>query len=810
MHLHRLKLVNFRQHAETEIVFGSGITAIVGPNGSGKTTLFESMAWAFYGNAAARGNRDSLRRYDAPPRAPMRVEVEFSLGAHQYRVTRSLYGAELYQDGGSRPMANSQHEVSAKVARILGMDRLEFFNTYFTGQRQLAVMATMGAAERARFLSRLLGYEKLRLAQDRLRARRSALRGEISGLEKGLGDAEALERERAEAQTQAEEAARHLEEVVAARKEAERALAEVGPAWKAIVELRESVISHDAERRLAEQHVEEARREFQRLDRELADALLAKDQLTRLEPELKRMETLREELDRLERESRATGEHRVVSGQLGELRVQGQRVNQRLQEMQELGVIHRNAEKALDEARSAVDGLKKQEETLRTAWVRNQQDAETKRLGLRDQYRDLQGQRKRIVEAGPDGKCPTCARPLAEEYESVLATLGRQLEEIEVDGRYYKQRVEQLATEPEELRDGQRRRAASVKRVEEAVQMVANAEARVREREESERELAQLRERTVDLKRQLEALPDAYDAERHDVVQAEVRRLEPSIQTAARFRVNAERAEGLVRDAVTAERELSDREERARQLTDAISELGYSEEAYVAAKKRYQATESTARELEVRNATLQGDLKAAATSLQSIESRIAERAKRLEDVDRLRTDLALHDELDTAFQDLRTELNAKLRPDLSELASRFLTDLTEGRYHELELDNEYRINVREDDVPKPVLSGGEEDVSNLSLRLAISQMVAERAGQPLSLLVLDEIFGGLDEGRRQGVIDLLRRLADRFPQVVLITHIETVKEGADRVLRASVDSRVGAARVADDEAPTSREGVVAA
>ncbi len=246
-----------------------------------------------------------------------------------------------------------------------------------------------------------------------------------------------------------------------------------------------------------------------------------------------------------------------------------------------------------------------------------------------------------------------------------------------------------------------------------------------------------------------------------------------------------------------------------RQLIDAISALGFSEEAYVAANERYQSAESTVRELEVRHAALRGDLKAAETSLQSVESRIAERTRRLKDVERLRTDMALHDELDTAFQDLRTELNAKLRPDLSELASRFLTDLTEGRYHELDLDNEYRINVREDEVPKPVLSGGEEDVSNLSLRLAISQMVAERAGQPLSLLVLDEIFGGLDEVRRQGVIELLRRLADRFPQVVLITHIETVKEGADRVLRVLVDSRLGSAKVAEDEAPATREGVAA-
>ena len=79
-------------------------------------------------------------------------------------------------------------------------------------------------------------------------------------------------------------------------------------------------------------------------------------------------------------------------------------------------------------------------------------------------------------------------------------------------------------------------------------------------------------------------------------------------------------------------------------------------------------------------------------------------------------------------------------------------------------------------------------------------MIAERAGQPLTLLVLDEIFGSLDENRRRQVIGLLRRLADRFPQVVLITHIEQVREGLDRVIRVEYDAARGMSVVRDDTA----------
>ncbi|MBA2627313.1 MAG: SMC family ATPase, partial [Gemmatimonadales bacterium] len=125
-------------------------------------------------------------------------------------------------------------------------------------------------------------------------------------------------------------------------------------------------------------------------------------------------------------------------------------------------------------------------------------------------------------------------------------------------------------------------------------------------------------------------------------------------------------------------------------------------------------------------------------------------------------------------------------------------DLTGGRYSELELDENYMATLLDDGEPKPVISGGEEDIANLALRLAISQMIAERAGQPLSLLVLDEIFGSLDEERRAAVLDLLRGLADKFPQVILITHIDAVREGFDRVIRVAYDG-VRAVAVVRDE-----------
>ncbi len=809
MQLRRLKLVNFRQHADTEVVFGPGITAIIGPNGSGKTTLLEAIAWAFYGNPAARGSRDSIRWNRATARSAVRVEVDFALGAHEFRVVRGLYSAELYQDRKDAPTANSQREVTGQVERLLGMTRDEFFNTYFTGQKELAVMANMGATDRARFLSRVLGYEKLRLAQNRLRERRSALRGELAGLERGLADPEELDLERRRATERASQAKEALVRASEAHGDAQRALETEGPEWTREVELRERSLSLDGERRIAERDVKEARREFDRLDRDLAEALSAQSKLGELDGDLQEVDPLKHELDRLEREARSAGRRRALAGQQDELRKQADRVEDRLRLIGDVQNALVQASATLAAARRQLEEAETSEGEARTQWVRDKQDAQTKHLSLRDQYVDLERHRQSVRAAGPDGECPICKRPLGAVYQDVHRTLDRQLEEIEVKGKFFKQRVEQLEQVPPDVREAERLRAEATNRVEQAVQAVARCENRVRERRELAEERERLRRRQEEIERELAEVPDAYDAERHDQVRERLRALEPIVTRAAELTVQAQRAEQLVKDAEAAEQILSEREERVRALSELISDLGFSEEQYEIVRIRYEKAGVAVRDAELRLASIQGDLKGAEVALESAERRQRERDERVARVTQIKGEVALHDELDRSLHDLRLELNTAMRPELSERASVFLSDLTEGRYRELELDEHYRILVIEDGIAKPVISGGEEDVTNLVLRLAISQMVAERAGLPLSLLVLDEIFGSLDEHRRHSVVELLRHLADRFPQVILITHIESVKDGVDRVLRVELDESRGVAVVTDDQEIPGGEGVAA-
>src|SRR5881275_3062436 len=241
MQLLRLRLVNFRQDADTELEFGPGITGIIGPNGSGKTSILEALAWALYGVQAVRGDKDSIRRLGAKGRAGVEVDLEFRLGAHEYRVTRGLSTAALHQDG--QVIANSLKAVTDKLERTLGMTHDEFFNTYFTGQKELAVMAALGKTERAAFLSRVLGYERLREAQERVREVRNAVAAEVRGLEAGLPDAAALAAARRAAEQRLAEARSAAKAVDAARRAAQDALGREEPRWNEWTARRERTLS---------------------------------------------------------------------------------------------------------------------------------------------------------------------------------------------------------------------------------------------------------------------------------------------------------------------------------------------------------------------------------------------------------------------------------------------------------------------------------------------------------------------------------------------------------------------------------------
>ncbi len=164
------------------------------------------------------------------------------------------------------------------------MTRDEFFNTYFTGQKELAVMAAMGRTERAQFLSRVIGYDRLRDAQERLRQERSAVKAQQAGIEQGLADPDAIEAELTQAVAALEQARTVRTTALTHEQETRERLAGLTPRWTAAQQRRTTWQSLDGERRLIDKRVAVAREQFRTLDQQLAQAIHARERLTQLQP----------------------------------------------------------------------------------------------------------------------------------------------------------------------------------------------------------------------------------------------------------------------------------------------------------------------------------------------------------------------------------------------------------------------------------------------------------------------------------------------------------------------------------------------
>ena len=75
-----------------------------------------------------------------------------------------------------------------------------------------------------------------------------------------------------------------------------------------------------------------------------------------------------------------------------------------------------------------------------------------------------------------------------------------------------------------------------------------------------------------------------------------------------------------------------------------------------------------------------------------------------------------------------------------------------------------------------MFSGGEAFRINFAIRLALSRVLAHRAGARLQTLVIDEGFGSQDASGRQRLIETINLVRKDFEKILVITHLEDLKD----------------------------------
>jgi exonuclease SbcC len=88
------------------------------------------------------------------------------------------------------------------------------------------------------------------------------------------------------------------------------------------------------------------------------------------------------------------------------------------------------------------------------------------------------------------------------------------------------------------------------------------------------------------------------------------------------------------------------------------------------------------------------------------------------------------------------------------------------------------IEVADDLGPRSyaLFSGGEAFRINFAIRVALSKLLARRAGARLQTLIVDEGFGTQDAQGRERLVEAINSVQDDFERILVVTHIEELKD----------------------------------
>jgi exonuclease SbcC len=807
--LNRLSLRNYRVYEQPlDLELPPGLIGIYGPNGSGKSTLLEAILFALWGRA--RTSKEDVRT--AGVGGDCVAELTFEHEGHLYLVRRSLSGinltarAEVHCDGLA--MAEGVRDAGRYLHQVLGMDDAAFRASVFAEQKQLAAFSDRSPSERRQLVLQLLGITPLDGARDAARKDARDLHQSHERLRAMLPDLEQLRVQAADAVAAAEAASVVAEAEEAAAAAARARVAEAQEAFGRVDRVRQA---HDAlliEGRAARSQMDAALAQVEVLEAERAQLEEAAAELEALLP---RSAGVDEAAARLARVSTVVAAEKAVAAVV---------VPPEPAKPDQAGL--EEAERALEAARASAGACTGQVEAVTAELAR------------------ARAQLTRSADLSGAADCPLCGQALGAAFEKVqshraaevreaedrLALLSASQREAERAVSANRAEFEAKRQEDDRRRQGRKlwdearvRRAAATDALASArsalgdlstAGWVAELVARVAESASDPRQapddelvaaLGALQARLATGADPSAAARLAYggaagsggratednsdDNEGWSLAPLELAlRLDVDDRRSAAAAV--QRLQGRLERRATMAEQLERARERAEEyqhqvtvLRDKVRSLGFdagtlaaASEALTQAQAADQQASRTARELRLAAERAAARADGEARRLADGEAQHAALAAMADES----RHLGRMAELLNAF---RNSVVASVGPRLAVQAADLFAELTDREYDQLEVDPEtYELQIRDGGrlFGLDRFSGSEVDLANLALRVAISEHVRFQSGGTVGLLVLDEVFGPLDEDRKARMLQALERLRGRFRQVLVVTHDADIKE----------------------------------
>jgi exonuclease SbcC len=834
----KIELYNFLAYCEPDPLQLDGlhVVCLSGDNGAGKSALLDAMTWALWGRARSKSDDELIHH----GRNEMRVAFTFQLGSQVYRVTRQRQAGKITRSGNKaagHTLLDLQvqhngdwhtlgeghvHQTQSKITELLRLDYETFIHSAFLMQGRADSFTLKPPTERKVVLADILGLEQWdaydRRAKERLDAVKEQLNHitfQIGEIEKELAQRDDIEKQLIEAQAEAIRLGDELKQADAA----ERDIALQRQALEGLQHQQD-----DLNRRLRE-----LEGDLTRLQGQLAESRTRLEQDERLIADREAIEQGYARLVELWKQDDELRERERSYNEMDKSRLTLEAAIRRAAERLETQIEGWIKELAKEEKRAAMNGLLKQlddvqAEIVRLDEVKAQCETAQAEVGdLNTAYAELfalnealhkeidpLAEKVELLERGEgEAKCPLCGQPLDAQHRDEL------LEQLHAEGK----------EKADRYRDNKARLAEMEKRKRELSDTIATLIRELKRRDPTQQRLAALQQQqkdaqgarvqvgtlqaeiasaqetlkqhsfALDERRQLVALEQnmealGYDAAQHQQVRLDFDQHKPFQQRKSDLDKAAERVEAERRHVAQLDEQCGRQSAAVNAEREKAAELQAQAQALHALLRDADGIWQRADELRRSEHEARLRVDRAQQRLATLDYQEKQREASEADRTKLEQERAIYEELRLAFgkKGIPAMIIEAAIPEIEKTANELLSRMTNGRMH-VRFDTQ-RDNVKGETVETldikisdelgtrdyHMYSGGEGFRVNFAIRVALSQLLARRAGAQLQTLVVDEGFGALDATGREQLVEAINAVQRDFARVIVVTHIEELKD----------------------------------
>ena len=818
---------------------GIHLACLSGDNGNGKSAIIDAMTWALWGKARAKSVDDLIYsspavtemevEFDFTIREQLyRIIRKRSRPKKQAGAGQSSLEFQINNGNGYRPITGNTIDMTQqKIIETLRMDYDTFINSAYLRQGHADEFTRQDPAKRKEVLGNILGlavYDELEerakeltkkhetdgvqlentigeitgeLAQKPIyEAELEQMQSRLSGIETIVQEKETVLNGLRQKKDTLENKKTQLEELEARitndTRDRQRREHEVVQYLSRIKDYEE-IISRKVEIDGGYARYTDVKKANDELDRKFRQTVALDKQKSQLET---RIDKSRNEL---------TTEHTVIQRDIGNLEVKAKKlpelknqlnqVQAQIRQLADSEAALRGKEQSVQEAQRQVSQL----EAEKTRLERETGEVAEK-LDLISSH----------IASHTEAKCPLCESKLTREGLMLIESKYTK-EKLEKADRL-KTNQENLAQKRAEYEAWQKERKqheSGLNQEKTRTQSQAGIISKeISEIEEDVKKLADLRETLNGIEQRLakrdfaiaeqtalaaletEVVNLGYDTGKHEQARQQLSQLElyerekNKLVEAVRLINQEKEALAKVQEEVEAKRQ--------RLMLDSQKKEALTVELTSLPQTRQELTEA---EVEYRNLVSQrsqaqevvGSVRAKLQRLVELEIKKKEKEDQMAQISR---EESIYRELSKAFG--KTGIQALIietaLPEIEAEANRLLARMTDNRMHvKFETQKPTKKGTVQETLDIAIAdelgtrnyemySGGEAFRINFAVRIALSRLLARRAGAPLPTLIIDEGFGTQDSTGMEKVKEAIISVQEDFEKILVITHMDELKD----------------------------------